>query len=479
MQAYLYERTLKMSEATLKKKSVDMTEGNIVKHIVLFALPLLIGNIFQQLYNMVDTWVVGNFVSNEAFSAVGTVGPITNMIIGIFMGFSSGAGAVISQNFGAKQYDKVKKTVHTSMVVTVILCVVFTLLGVLMTPLMVTLIKHNDDVKVHSIPYLTIYFAGVSGLLIYNIGSAILRAIGDSKRPFYFLVASAITNIVLDFALVFAIPSDLRATYGSWAVAFATIISQGVSAALTLIALFKSDTCIKLSMKEMKLDFDILKKIVSIGFPAALQMAITSFSNVFVMSYINALGTNYSSGWSAYSKIDQLMFLPMQSLALAATTFVAQNLGRGFEERAKKGISRTVFIAVVSTVILMIPVIALAPYLVAFFNQTPEVIEAGSLFLTWITPFYICCCFNQVYAGALRGAGNSRAPMIIMIISFVVIRQIYLFVVSNYISNDPLAIGMSYPAGWLVCCTSMYTYYKRTSLLKHRVVDGEAEKERV
>ena len=468
-----------MSEAILKKKSVDMTEGNIVKHIVLFALPLLIGNIFQQLYNMVDTWVVGNYVSNEAFSAVGTVGPITNMIIGIFMGFSSGAGAVISQNFGAKQYDKVKKAVHTSMVVTLILCVVFTLLGILMTPLMVTLIKHNDDVKIHSIPYLTIYFAGVSGLLIYNIGSAIFRAIGDSKRPFYFLVCSAVTNIILDVVLVFAIPADIRPIYGSWAVAFATVISQGVSATLTLISLFKSDTCIKLSLRDMKMDLTILKKIVSIGLPAALQMAITSFSNVFVMSYINALGTNYSSGWSAYSKIDQLMFLPMQSLALAATTFVAQNLGRGYEDRAKKGISKTIVIAVVSTVILMIPVIAFAPSLVWFFNRTPEVIEAGTLFLTWLTPFYVCCCFNQVYAGALRGAGNSRAPMVIMILSFVVVRQIYLYIVSTYISNDPVIIGMSYPAGWIVCSLTTYIYYKKTSLIKHRVVEAEAESDKL
>lgn len=464
-----------MSEAALRKKSVDMTEGNIVKHIILFALPLLVGNIFQQLYNMVDTWVVGNYVSNEAFSAVGTVGPITNMIIGIFMGFSSGAGAVISQNFGAKQYDKVKKAVHTSMVVTLILSVVFTVVGVAMTPLMVSLIKHNDDVKVHSIPYLTIYFAGVTGLLIYNIGSAILRAIGDSKRPFYFLVCSAITNIVLDIVFVFSIPEDIRPIYGSWAVAFATIIAQGVSATLTLISLFRSETCIKLSLRDMKIDFAILKKIVGIGFPAALQMAITSFSNVFVMSYINALGTNYSSGWSAYSKIDQLMFLPMQSLALAATTFVAQNLGRGLEARAKKGISKTILIAVISTVILMLPVIAFAPYLVRFFNQKPEVIEAGTLFLTWLTPFYVCCCFNQVYAGALRGAGNSRAPMVIMILSFVVVRQIYLYVVSTYISNDPVVIGMSYPAGWIVCSLTTYIYYKKTSLIKHRVVDAEAE----
>ena len=232
-------------------------------------------------------------------------------------------------------------------------------------------------------------------------------------------------------------------------------------------------------MKEMKLDFDILKKIVSIGFPAALQMAITSFSNVFVMSYINALGTNYSSGWSAYSKIDQLMFLPMQSLALAATTFVAQNLGRGYEDRAKKGISKTIVIAVVSTVILMIPVIAFAPSLVWFFNRTPEVIEAGTLFLTWLTPFYVCCCFNQVYAGALRGAGNSRAPMVIMILSFVVVRQIYLYIVSTYISNDPVIIGMSYPAGWIVCSLTTYIYYKKTSLIKHRVVEAEAESDKL
>ncbi len=463
-----------MAFALGKKKSVDMTEGNIFRHLITFAFPLLIGNIFQQLYNMVDTWVVGNYVSNEAFSAVGTVGPIINTLIGIFVGFSSGAGVVISQNFGAKNYDKVKKAVHTSIVVTVILGVILTFAGIAATPFMLKLIKQPDAVKAQSTPYLIIYFAGLMGMLIYNIGSGILRAVGDSQRPFYFLVVSATTNIVLDLVFVFAL-GDKRAEYGVWAVAFATIIAQAVSAALCIITLIRTDSCIKLTWKELKIDGNSLKKILKVGFPAALQMGITSFSNIFVQSYINTFDTDYMSGWTAYSKIDQLMFLPMQSIALASTTFVGQNLGRGLEKRAKKGITASILMALGTTIVLMIPVIIFAPDLVWFFNKKPEVIETGTIFLRWITPFYVFCCFNQVYAAALRGAGNTKAPMIVMLTSFVAFRQVYLYIMANYISNQPIPIGLSYPAGWILSATLMTIYYSRAKLLKTRVVEEAPE----
>jgi putative MATE family efflux protein len=297
------------------------------------------------------------------------------------------------------------------------------------------------------------------------MGAGFLRAIGDSQRPFYFLIAAALTNTVLDLVFVFWLDMGVAG------VALATVIAQTLSAILTLIALFKTDTCVKLNVKKIKFEAFYLKKIAKVGFPAAIQMAITSFSNIFVQSYINYFGDDVMAGWTAYGKIDQLMFLPMQSLALASTTFVAQNLGRGYEERAKKGISRTVLIAVISTVVLMIPVITLAPYLVAFFNKAPEVIEAGTLFLTWITPFYICCCFNQVYAAAQRGAGNSRAPMFIMLGSFVLFRQVYLYVMANFICNEIVPIAMAYPAGWFLCSLINTIYYHKTPLDRHVVVE--------
>ena len=451
------------------RRDVDMTEGSIIRHLITFAFPLLIGNIFQQLYNTVDTWVVGNYVSNEAFSAVGTVGPIINMLIGFFLGLSSGAGVVISQYYGAKKHDKVQDTVHTAILMTIILAVIFTFLGIAMAPFMIRFMKTPESVIPESTAYLTIYFSGVIGLMLYNIGSGILRAVGDSQRPFYFLVVSAVLNTVLD--LVFVLAFDM----GVEGVALATVLAQCTSAVLVMITLMRSDSCIHLSWKKLKIHWDMMKKIIRVGIPAAIQMAITSFSNVFVQSYINFFGADCMSGWTAYGKIDQLLFLPMQSLALASTTFVGQNLGQNQVERAKKGIAISFALSVVSTIIVMIPVLIFSGSLVAFFNDKPEVIEYGTLFLHWITPFYVLCCVNQVYSGALRGAGNSRAPMVIMLVSFVGFRQLYLFVVANFISNTVLPIAMGYPAGWLLCSALTYIYYKNVKLSKSRLVeDGEA-----
>ena len=449
-----------------RRKDVDMTEGNITRHIISFALPLLIGNVFQQLYNTVDTWVVGNYVSNEAFSAVGTVGPIINMLIGFFMGLSSGAGVVISQYYGAKRNQEVHDTVHTAMVMTIVMGVAFTAIGLGMTPFMLRLMNTPDNVLPESTAYLTIYFSGILGLMVYNIGAGILRAVGDSQRPFYFLVVCAVLNTVLDllFVLVFHM--------GVEGVALATVIAQSTSALLVVITLMKTDTCIKLRLRDLKINFAMLGKIFRVGIPAAIQMAITAFSNIFVQSYINYFGDNCMSGWTAYAKIDQLLFLPMQSIALASTTFVGQNLGCNQVERAKKGVSQALLIAIVSTVVLMIPVMAFASPVVAFFNGKAEVVEIGTMLLHWLSPFYVLCCFNQIYSGALRGAGNSRAPMIIMLSSFVAFRQLYLFVMAR-VCNEIIPIAMSYPAGWLLCSTLTAVYYHSVQLGKNRLVEDQ------
>lgn len=447
-----------------KGKDVDMTQGNILRHLIMFAFPLLVGNIFQQLYNTVDTWVVGNFVSNQAYAAVGTVGPIINMLIGFFMGLSSGAGVVISQYYGAKQFDKVHDTVHTAVLMTLILGVAFTAIGVGMTPLMLDLINMPDNVIPEATAYLTIYFSGILGLMLYNMGSGILRAVGDSQRPFYFLVVCAILNTVLDLVFV------LCCGMGVEGVALATILSQCVSAVLVMWTLLKTDECIKLRLSDLRISFAMLKKIITVGIPAAIQMAITAFSNIFVQSYINYFGDFCMSGWTTYAKVDQLLFLPMQSIALASTTFVGQNLGCNQVDRAKQGVRQSLLLSVGATAILMIPVLLFAPQIVAFFNNAPEVIHYGSLFLRWLTPFYVLCCFNQIYSGALRGAGNTKAPMIIMLTSFVAFRQLYLFVMS-LVCNEVLPIAMSYPAGWLLCSALTTVYYHRVQLGKSRLVE--------
>ena len=446
-----------------------MTQGSVFFHLLYFALPLLAGNIFQQFYNTVDIWVVGNYVSDEAFSAVGTVTPIINMLIGSFMGLASGAGVVISQYYGAKKFDKVQEAVHTAIALTVILTVLFSIIGVAMTPAMLHFMKTPDEVFGESSTYLTIYFSGMVGLLFYNMGSGILRAVGDSKRPFYYLVASATINIVLD--LVFVIKFHM----GVAGVAYATILAQGISATLTLITLLRTSSCVHLEVKKIRIHLPILRQIIHVGIPAALQMAVTAFSNVFVQSYINQFGSDAMGGWTAYTKIDQLIFLPMQSLALSATTFVGQNLGDGQAERAKKGVRTSFLMAVCVTIVVSTGVILAAPHLVVIFNDKPEVVDYGVLFLRRMTPFYVLCCVNQIYSGALRGAGNSRVPMIIMLSSFVVFRQCYLYVVSNFISNTILPLAMGYPAGWLVCSTMTLIYYHKVHLAGTLKLEEKAE----
>ena len=447
-----------------KRQDVDMTRGSIVRHIILFALPLLIGNVFQQMYNMVDTWVLGNYVNNEAFSAVGAVGPIVNMLIGFFMGLSTGAGVVISQFYGANQREKVSQTVHTAVLMTVVLGVLFAVVGIGLIPYLLRLMDMPKEVEPDATLYLTIYFSGIMGPMLYNVGAGIMRAVGDSTRPFYFLVICAVLNTVLDLFFV------LKLGMGVDGVALATILSQFISAGLVMAALMRTRNCIRLELRKLRLDWELLKKIFYVGIPAALQMAITAFSNIFVQSYINYFGPDCMSGWTAYSKIDQLLFLPMQSIALAATTFVGQNLGSGQAVRAKKGVNAALAISVGATAVMMVPVIFFADYLVAFFNSKPKVVEYGAMLLRWLSPFYVLCCFNQIYSGALRGAGDSRAPMIIMIGSFVVFRQIYLYAMSR-ICNEIIPIAMGYPAGWLLCSAVTTVYFARAKFGRNRLVE--------
>ena len=443
---------------------VDMTKGNITRQLGNVDLPLLLGNLFQQLYNMVDTWVVGNYVSNDAFSAVGTVGPVINTLIGFFLGLSSGAGVVISQYYGAGREEKVRQAVHTALMLTLVLGVVFTAAGIAMTPLMLQLMKTPAEVAPEQAAYLRIYFAGVMGLLLYNMGSGILRAVGDSRRPFYFLVVSAVLNTVLDLLFV------IKFHMGVEGVAYATIIAQAVSALLTLWVLMRAEGGIRLELRALRFTWSVLRQIVAVGIPAALQMAITAFSNVFVQSYINYFGPDCMSGWTAYTKVDQLVILPVQSISMANTTFVGQNLGVGDTPRAKKGVRISLWLSVAVTAVLLIPVLLFAPDLTAFFNSKAEVVSYGALLLRLLSPFYFFFCINQIYAGALRGAGNSQMPMWIMLGSFVVFRQIYLYIMSNYISNEIIPIALSYPAGWFVCSVATLLYYHHCKFDSHRLV---------
>jgi putative MATE family efflux protein len=444
------------------RKDTNMTEGNIIQHLVRFSVPLLIGNIFQVLYNTVDSIVVGNFIGKEALAAVGNVSPIINTLIGFFLGLAAGASVVISQYYGARDEKSVHDAVHTTMLMTFILCVVFTLVGVLMVPSMLRLMSTPDDVFDGAAQYLRIYFCGVTGLMIYNMGAGILQAVGDSKRPLYFLIVSALTNTVLD--LVFVVCCG----WGIAGVAIATVIAQCLSAALVLIVLTRTTASYSIFWNHMRLNIGILRSIWKIGLPSALQQAITSFSNVFVQSYVNQFGSACMAGWTSYGKIDQFILLPMQSMSLSTTTFVGQNLGANNIKRARTGTHRAVIISLIVTAVLVVPVMVFAGQLIPLFNTDPDVIMYGTMFIRIISPFYLLCVVNQIYAGSLRGAGDTRTPTVIMLLSFVVFRQIYLFVTSKLIGTViPVAFG--YPAGWLLCSIVIFIYYKFGKWEKNRV----------
>lgn len=451
-----------------RARDVDMTAGSIVSHIIRFAFPLLLGNLFQQLYNTVDTWVVGNYASNDAYSAVGSVGPIINTLIGFFTGLASGAGVVISQYYGAHQEEDVQKTVHTSIVMTLIMALLFTGIGIAMVPYMLELMNMPESVKPEAAAYLNIYFGGIIGLMFYNMGAGILRAVGDSQRPFYYLVICAVINTVLDLIFV------LKFKMGVAGVAWATVISQCVSAVLVTVNLLRTPSCVRIRIRSLKLHWRTLRKIVSVGIPSALQMAVTSFSNVFVQSYINYFGPDAMSGWTSFSKIENFILLPMQSIALACTTFVGQNLGCGQEARAKKGVSASMRMSLGITVVLGIPIVIFARPLVSFFNSKPEVVNYGAMLLLWLTPCYLLPCVNNIQVSALRGAGNSKVPMVTQLMSYVAFRLVYMAVMSR-ICNEYLFIVMGYPAGWLLATVANGIYYHKVPLSRTCLVEQKAQ----
>ena len=434
------------------RHDTDMTQGSISRLLFAFAVPLMLGNLFQQLYNTVDSLIVGNFVSKQALAAVGCTGPIINTLIGLFSGLATGASVVISQYYGARDNEKLGEAVHTTVMITLVTCVVLTIVGVWATPLMLELMDTPADVIGEAELYPRIYFGGVAGLLLYNIGSGILRAVGDSTRPLYFLIFSAVMNTVLDLFFVAVLKQGIAGA------AIATIISQFASAILVMLLLMRSKEPYRLVVSQLRMHKGMLRRICNIGIPSSLQMGITAFSNIFVMGYINHFESSCMAGWTAYNKLDALAMLPMQSLSLALTTFVGQNLGAGELKRAKAGPRYGLIMGFTVMIIILVPMMIFAPQLTALFNDDKEVIEFGTLFVRLCSPFYVAFVINQVYSGALRGAGDAKNTMFIMLFSFVVFRQIYLFIVSR-LGATAGVIALGYPMGWMMCSALLLIYY--------------------
>ena len=445
------------------RKDTDMTQGSIVMKLLGFAVPMMLGLLFQQLYSTVDAWVVGKFVSAEALAAVGNNGSVINTVVGTFAGLATGASVVISQSYGAHDGERLSRVVHTTIALTFVLCLVGTAAGVLAAEPLLGLVNLEDkpEVRAMALEYLRIYFWGLSGLMVYNMGTGILRAVGDSTRPVVFLIISAVVNTVLD--LVFVRLLDLEVA----GVAYATIISQFISAVMVTVTLMRAKGAYRLQLKKIKIHGDILRRVLTLGLPSSLQAAVTSFSNVFVQAYINSTGTAGMAGWAAYSRLDAFLIVPVQAISMGSTTVVAQNWGAGRKRRARDGADKAILLAASTTVILSVVIILLAEPLVGLFVKEHEtdVTEFGVYFIRIITPFYVLTCFNQIYSGALRGIGISVAPTVVMLSSFVAFRQLYLLLFSRWLfPGSRLVISLAFPMGWVLCSVLITVLFFRSEL---------------
>lgn len=441
-------------------ESTNLIHGKIWKAILWFSIPMLVGNLFQQLYNTVDSYVVGNFVSSGALAAVGQSTPIINTLVGFFTGLATGAGVVIAQYFGGNHLNKMKKAIHTSIALTLILCVLFTILGIGLSHQILVLIGSPDSVMAPAALYLRIYFGGISFVCIYNMGSGILRAVGDSKTPLYYLIVASIINIILDF--VFVLYFHMGVAGAGWA----TFIAQGISALLVIIKLVFSKEIYKVEIKEISIDKPILKKIIEIGIPTALQQSIVSFSNVIVQSYINTFGANAVAGYTSYIKIDGFLQLPIQSFAMAITTFTGQNIGAHAIDRVKKGLRTTMAMTFGVTLIGVTLVYLFGEQLVGIFSSDPEVIKYGYLMARIFAVGYLTLPVIHIISGALRGVGLSNIPMYFMVGTFVFLRQIYLAIAVPLTHNIGIVFA-GWPVTWIVCMIGLLFYYFRVHWLDH------------
>ena len=449
-------------EQTLNMNT-DMIGGGIFRSIFWFSVPLLIGNFFQQLYNTVDSYVVGNYVSTSALAAVGASTPVINMLVGFFMGLSAGAGVVISQYFGAQKGHEMSRAVHASMALTALLSVIFTALGLAFTRPLLQAIGVPEDVLPHSSLYLMIYFTGIAFSLFYNMGAGVLRAVGDSTHPLIYLAVACMVNVVLDFLFVCGFHMGIAGA------AIATVIAQGVSCVMVMGKLMRAKADYRVELRRIRFHKKMIRRIISFGFPAALQQSITSFSNVVVQSYINHFGTAAMAGYSATVRIDGFTQLPLQSFNMAITTFVGQNIGAKKYDRVKKGVFAAWLMSSGVILVCSICIFSAAPFLISIFTKDAEVIAIGSGMERIFSACYLVLPVVQIVNGARRGAGLSKIPMYFMLGSFVVLRQIYLMIAVP-LTNDVNVVMAGWPITWIACAIGMAVYYFKTDWLKKNEV---------
>ena len=440
----------------MKTDSMLMTEGKINSKIIKFAFPIFWGNLFQQLYNMVDAVIVGNFVGEEALAAVSSTGSLIFLLVGFFGGLFGGCGVVISRYFGAKDNDNVKKSVANAVAFGITAGIILTIIGTVFTPYILKLMGTPDNVFGGAADYIRTYFSGIIFVVLYNTASGIFQAVGDSKHPLYYLIVSSITNVVLDILFVAVFNMGVKGA------AFATVISQAVSVILAFSRLIKIKDIYRVNIKEIKFDPVLLKEMLKVGIPMGVQNSVIAIANVVVQSNINKFGSVAMAGCGSYSKIEGFAFIPVTSFAMSMTTFVSQNLGAKEYDRAKKGTKFGIITACLLAEVVGIIFVIFAPFLISLFGKEPNVILLGTAQARTIAPFYFLLAFSHVVAGILRGAGKSTIPMFVMLICWCVIRVSYITVATHFIS-DIRVIFWAYPLTWFLSSTIFLYCYKKTN----------------
>ena len=435
-----------------------MTTGPIWKRIIAFAVPLFFGNLFQQLYNTADSLIVGNFLGSSALAAVSSSGNLIFLLVGFFNGIAIGSGVVVAKYFGAGKFAMVKRAIHTITAFGLLSGMVLTVVGILAAPQILILMGTPAEVLPNSVTYFRIYFAGSLALVMYNFLVGILQSVGDSRHPLIYLMISSVINIVLDLILVAGFH------FGVGAAALATVISQVISALLCLRQLLKSPAEYRLEVRKIRLDGIMLRHIISNGLPAGLQNSIISLANVVVQSNINKFGAMAVAVCGSYSKIEGFGFLPITCFALALTTFIGQNLGAKEYDRAKKGAVFGVVCSLSIAELVGIGIYLLSPYLIAGFNDTPQVISYGTAQAHTVTLFYFLLAFSHCMAGILRGAGKSAVPMFVMLICWCIIRVSYITIAVNFI-HDIRVIFWAYPITWTLSSITFLIYFLKSDWL--------------
>lgn len=439
----------------LQTKNMDLTKGSIIKNILIFTMPILLGQLLQQLYNLADAWVVGNFADNDAFAAVSSGGNLTFLIIGFFNGIATGGGVIISRYFGAGDEVNVERSIHTNFLFGIAASLLSTVVGLLFVPQMLVWMKTPESVLPASLAYFRVYFGGVATVIMYNICMSIMRSLGDSIHPLFYLAVSSIANVILDLLFVAGFH------WGVTGAAIATVISQGLSCVMCIIRMTRVQDYTRLDFRRLRWYPSIMKEVIAQGLPTGVQNSMISIGNIVIQSNINAFGAYAMSGHGAYAKIEGVVFLPIMCMSMAMPTFIGQNLGAKEYARAKKGAVFGIAFGVIFAELIGFGLKVVGPSAIRMFVSSEEAISYGLAHIHVTYLFFCLLAFSHCAAGVLRGCGKAVVPMITMLLFWCGVRILY---VTLAIRIWPVytTIAWAYPLTWSLSTIVFLTFLLRS-----------------